>query len=727
VRSPSRFTLLTLDTPAAMTEVYDNLRRLADEQGALRRVAELVARGSSDQELFDAVAIEASGLVGGEGTTLVRMDGPGRFLIIATCGGPNPVGTWVVIPEGDKGTSAAVLRSHKPERRDDYKSTLRHFSPRPELRPGSSISLPIMVEGELWGLLGTLTEGRPLPAGVEDRLEPFTELIAAAIANSQARAKVQQLIDDQAALLRVAELVAAHSTERALFEAVAIEASGLIDNEPTTLVRYEGNRTFTIVATCGGPAKLGTRVEVPEDDRGTLDEMMRTRAAARLDRYDADAPLFSHRDWGVGSSVSVPIIVGGELWGSLGTLTKDRPLPLETENRLQKFAELVAAALANSQARAAMDQLAADQGALLRIAEMVARGAALETVFLDVSVEASMLLGEISVSMIRYDDDGYATVVSTANSPVPLGMRIRSDGDTGTGQVLRTGQSFRMSTFAGTELADLADRLEIRAAVVVPITVEGRVWGALATSTSGPPPPARTERRLQDFAALAAAAIGNAQNKANLTASRARVVTAADETRRQLQRDVHDGAQQRLVQTVLALKLASNAAMNGQPTMELIGEALGYAERASSELRDIVHGILPASLSRGGLQAGLESLIADLPLSVELIVAAPRLPLDVETTAYFVVAEALTNVIKHARASHATVECRVMTEQLSVVIEDDGVGGADPGAGTGLTGLLDRVATAEGTLQIHSLAGEGTTLRVTLPVHAAARTTATLG
>ena len=565
--------------------------------------------------------------------------------------------------------------------------------------------------------------GSALPRGIEDRLQPFTELIAAAIANSQARAKVQQLIADQAALLRVADLVATNSTDHELFNAVAVEASGLIDNEPTTLVSYDGGRAFTILATCRGPAPVGLRFEVPPNDRGTLDAMLRTGRPARLDRYDADEQLFSQRDWGVGSSVSVPIFVAGELWGSLGTLTEGRPLPTETEDRLQKFAELIAAAIANSQARATMAQLAADQAALLRVAGMVARGAALEDVFRDVSVEASTLLGGLSVALIRYDNDGYATVVATCNSPVPLGMRVRSDGDTGTGQVLRTGRPFRVASFDRTEMADLADQLAIRAAVVVPITVEGRVWGALTSSTSDPPVPDRTEGRLQDFAALAAAAIGNAENKANLTASRARVVSAADETRRQLQRDVHDGAQQRLVQTVLALKLASDAAANGRPTMALIEEALGYAERASSELRDIVHGILPASLSRGGLQAGLESLIADLPLQVELAVAdLPDLQLDVETTAYFVVAEALTNVIKHAHASQAAVACRLVADQLSIVVRDDGIGGADPSKGTGLTGLLDRVATAEGVLLIESPVGVGTTLRVTLPVEGPSQT-----
>jgi signal transduction histidine kinase len=251
----------------------------------------------------------------------------------------------------------------------------------------------------------------------------------------------------------------------------------------------------------------------------------------------------------------------------------------------------------------------------------------------------------------------------------------------------------------------------------VPVIVEGRVWGALTMSTPGPPPPAGTDERLAQLAELAAAAIANAENKAKLTASRARVVSTADETRRRLQRDVHDGAQQRLVHTVITLKLARDAVAKGGSAAELIDEALDHAHRASTELRDLVRGILPASLSRGGLCAGLESLFGDIAMPVHLHVAAPRLPTETETTAYFIVAEALTNVVKHARATsaHVDVEVEVDAGVLTIDVRDDGAGGADPAQGSGLTGLFDRVEAAEGTLDIASPAGGGTTLHATLP------------
>ncbi|MDT7742152.1 MAG: hypothetical protein QOE59_1230 [Actinomycetota bacterium] len=224
------------------------------------------------------------------------------------------------------------------------------------------------------------------------------------------------------------------------------------------------------------------------------------------------------------------------------------------------------------------------------------------------------------------------------------------------------------------------------------------------------------ETRLTQFAELAAVAIANAETTAKLTASRARVVATADETRLRLQRDVHDGAQQRLVHTIIALKLARDALADWSPATDLVDEALANAERANSELRDIVHGILPASLTRGGLRAGLESLVADLTFPVDLRVTAPRLPTATETTAYFVVAEALTKMVKHAQAHHARVQVNLDGDTLAIEVYDDGVGGADPTRGTGLIGLRDRVDAAEGALAITSPASHGTTLQVTLPV-----------
>ena len=245
------------------------------------------------------------------------------------------------------------------------------------------------------------------------------------------------------------------------------------------------------------------------------------------------------------------------------------------------------------------------------------------------------------------------------------------------------------------------------------------MWGGLSVTTPPGEPPPDAEDRLAQFAELAAAAIANAENRAELRASRARVVATADETRQRLQRDVHDGTQQRLVQTVLALKLGLDAAARGEDPVDLVREALEHAERATVELRDIVHGILPASLARGGLRAGIDSLVATSATPVDVDTAAlpsGRLPGEVEVTAYFVVAEALTNVAQHAQATRAWVTVAEDADLLVIEVSDDGVGGADPRGGSGLTGLLDRVEALDGSLRLTSAGEAGTTLQVTLPL-----------
>jgi signal transduction histidine kinase len=238
----------------------------------------------------------------------------------------------------------------------------------------------------------------------------------------------------------------------------------------------------------------------------------------------------------------------------------------------------------------------------------------------------------------------------------------------------------------------------------------------LACADRTAPLPAGAEERLGQFADLAAAAIANADKRAKLKASRARVVAAADQSRRRLRRDVHDGAQQRLVQSIITLKIAKDALARGRPVEGLIDESLALAERASGDLRDIVRGILPASLTSGGLRSGVEALTIDLPLPVEVDIDVPRLAPAIETTAYFFVAEALTNVVKHARAESAQVRGHVAAGTLVIEVADDGIGGADGAAGSGLNGLYDRIEAAEGTLAVASPRGGGTALRACLPL-----------
>jgi signal transduction histidine kinase len=231
--------------------------------------------------------------------------------------------------------------------------------------------------------------------------------------------------------------------------------------------------------------------------------------------------------------------------------------------------------------------------------------------------------------------------------------------------------------------------------------------------------PADTEARIEEFTELVATAISNMQARSDLAASRARIVASADAERRRMVRDLHDGAQQRLVHTIVTLKLAQQALQpDHEPASELVAEALAHAERATGELRELAHGILPAVLTSGGLRAGVDALSSRMPLPVKNSVAVDRLPAAVEATAYFVVCEALTNVAKHARAGHAEVMARIDDGTLAVQVRDDGVGGAKPD-GTGLVGLADRLAALDGLLRVETPAGGGTLITAAIPLAAA--------
>ncbi|MGK5683987.1 GAF domain-containing protein [Actinoplanes sp. URMC 104] len=690
---------------------------VAQSQAALRRVTAIAAAGEPPEAVFQAVTAEISALLDGALVALTRFEGDGTdSVMVAQTGGHVHVGARQHLA-GD-GIALRLWRSGRAERIDDY-TRVSAPTMATDLGVRAVVAVPVTVDGSLWGALSLSSTTDPLPAGTEDQLELFAEIVAAAVVSAAARESFHALADEQAALLRVAALVAQRAGENEIFEAVATEAAGLMHDEPTTLVRYEGGRTFTVLAHRNGRAPVGTRYTVPVDDAGTSAEVLRTLRPARLDRYDLVAEhSYAFRNFECGSSVTVPIMVNGRLWGALGILNDGRRLPADTEQRLGKFAQLVASALANVEAHAELERFAARQSALRRVAELVARGADLDEVFGAVATEGSNILGELAANLFRYDGI-HCTVVASCRSSVPVGFRTRADGDSAGARLRRAGRPLRFSTLDGTDSAGNAGALGIAAMVAVPILVEGRLWGGVSTTTSGEPPPAGAEEQLTEFAELAAAAIANAENKEKLRASRARVVATADEVRQRLQRDVHDGAQQRLVQTVLLLKLGLDAAGRGEDVVALMREALVNAERATVELRDIVHGILPLALARGGLRAGIDSLVTAAAIPVDLDLALrplQRLPGDVEVTAYFVVAEALTNVVKHADATRARVAVIGGADRLVVEVTDDGAGGADPRGGSGLTGLADRVDALNGTMTLTSPAGGGTTVRVSLPV-----------
>ncbi|HEY8844975.1 MAG TPA: GAF domain-containing sensor histidine kinase, partial [Gaiellaceae bacterium] len=284
-----------------------------------------------------------------------------------------------------------------------------------------------------------------------------------------------------------------------------------------------------------------------------------------------------------------------------------------------------------------------------------------------------------------------------------------------------TGRSARIDGYADASgpLGVTAREYGIGSAVGTPVIVDGRLWGVMATySTPEHPLSADTEARLANFTELVATAIANAENRAALAASRLRIVAAADETRRQIERDLHDGIQQRLVSLLLELRSAQATVPRQLGELEgalsRVGEGLASA---FDELREISHGIHPAILSEGGLKPALRALCRRSAVPVELEVRAERrLPEPVEVAAYYVVSEALTNAAKHAGASVVNVELDTQDAILQLAIRDDGVGGADPGQGSGLVGLSDRIDALGGTLQVTSPAGSGTTLLIELPL-----------
>jgi PAS domain S-box-containing protein len=373
------------------------------------------------------------------------------------------------------------------------------------------------------------------------------------------------------------------------------------------------------------------------------------------------------------------------------------------------------------QAEAELARLAGEQAALRRVATLVARGVPPSEVFSAVAEEVERLLGAQATAIARLEPAGTMAIVAsagTARDELSVGTRMELDADTALAKVLQTGRSTRVDDY-GTVcgvIGQRARRLRIRCSVAVPIIVEGALWGSIGAGTERDRFPPDAERRMTEFTELAGTAIANAQSRSELTASRARIVAASDETRRRIERDLHDGAQQRLVHTVITLKLARQALERGdEAAPSLVAEALDHAEHATVELRELVQGILPPLLTRSGLDAAIRALAERAPLPVDVDLAVGRLPAAVEATAYFVVAEALTNVAKHARARHATVMARVQDGTLQVQVRDDGIGGARVG-GSGLVGLADRLAVLDGQLRVESRAGAGTLVAADIPL-----------
>jgi signal transduction histidine kinase len=557
-----------------------------------------------------------------------------------------------------------------------------------------------------------------------------------AIANAESRAGLARLAEEQAALRRVATLVAQGVPRDELFAAVAKEVGHLLPAEYTQMGRYESDGTFTFIAAwsstdplvpVGNPLRLG--------GKNVATIVFETGHPARVESYiDASGAIGDlARESGIRSAVGAPVIVEGRLWGSMSAGSIGQPLPEDTEERLAQFTDLLAMAVANAESRAGLARLGEEQAALRRVATLVAQGVPPEELFVAVAEEVVNVLPVQGARIGRYESDRTVTYVATISEPAAgptaarlmlRGKHFALGGKNLATVVFETGGPARIDNFddvsgpIGVAVREAGGGSSVGSAVGTPIVVDGRLWGVVsAGSTLERPLPPDTEARLTDFTELLATAIANAESRADLAASRVRIVVAADESRRRIERDLHDGAQQRLVHAVIVQQLAIRALRNGEPNVgELMAEALQHAEQATVELSELAHGILPSVLTREGLRAGVQGLVSRISLPVAVDVSIERLPKTIEATAYFVISEALTNVVKHARAARAGVIARVDRGELRVEVRDDGAGGANSEDGTGLAGLQDRVSAVEGRLVVESPPGQGTLLRALLPL-----------
>jgi signal transduction histidine kinase len=445
---------------------------------------------------------------------------------------------------------------------------------------------------------------------------------------------------------------------------------------------------------------------------------------ARIDDYsDIESSAAARmRERASRSAMGVPIVVDGDLWGLLCVgAPATELLPADTGDRISGFVELVGTAIANGQARDGLRLLADEQAALRRVATLVARDAPPGEVFDAVAMEVGKLLDTDITVVGRYDGDGAATAIgSWSASPggVPVGTRSVLGGRNVLTLVAETARPARVDGYdeGSGEAAEIARRHGWRSSIAAPITVEDRLWGVMLVATHRPEPfPAGAEERLSAFTYLVATAIANAENKSELAASRRRIVAAADEARRRIERDLHDGIQQRLIALMFRAR-----AMTRRPPDELPGLAAELSDGlkdASDELREVARGIHPTILTEAGLGPALRALARRSTVPIEVDVSLDeRLPAPVEAAAYYIASEALTNVAKHAHANVVELIAAHDNGALTLEVRDDGIGGVDAGRGSGILGLTDRVEALGGTISISSPPRGGTTLSVRLPI-----------
>ena len=720
-------------TAIANAEAREEVERLAAEQAALRRVATFVAQGVPPTELFSAVSTEVAHVFSGPEpsllATVIRFD-PGPECVLVGASRPyelEPVGSrW---SPKELYVSTRVLNTGRSARIDEVDLDAIDGRDADLLRLRGflhQVGSPVVVDGHLWGAM-TLNSSRPFPPDVDERLEGFTELIATAIANAESRDALARLADEQAALGRVAGLVARGAASSEIFDAVCLEAGKLVGAEGVNLWEYTADGRGVVVASgwrIHGP-DLPRGLEIPLATDTAIGQIRQTGRPARIDGYENSSSELASRIQSVGvrSSLGAPVIVDGELWGALAAGTgQDEPLPAGTEDRLARFTDLVATAISNADARNGLRTAAAEQAALRRVATLVARGVPQEEVFGAVAEEVGQLFDADLTVMGRYDGDSAVALGSWSSSHhavIPEGTRSAIDGRNVLTQVAETGMPARLDDYddATGEAGEIARRFGWRSSIAAPIVDEGRVWGVIIVASTRESFPPDSEHRLADFTELIATSIGNAEAHAQLIGSRARIVAAGDEARRRIERNLHDGTQQRLIALGLDLQtVRATVPPELHDTHEGFERMQHEIDGVLQDVRELSRGLHPSLLSRAGLGPAVRALARRSPIPVELEIDVGERPAEpLETTVYFVVSESLTNAIKHSQASAVWVSISSRDSAIVATVADNGVGGARLD-GSGITGLVDRVEAIGGRFGLRSPAGEGTTVSIELPL-----------
>ena len=711
-------------------ESHDTLTPMLAQQAALRRIATLVATGAQPDRLFDAIAEETSAVLGLSAISLVSYQADGDVFthVAATAMGQEtlPIGaTW---NSADSMICAQMLQTGRPARINDATDApgliaqLHRAAGRSQV-----VGAPIVVDGEPWGfIVGYCNLGEVIPDDSEIRLTDFTQLLATAISNSTARDGLRRLAESQSALRRVATLVAQDAEPRTVFVAVAEEAARTLGVGAVSLIRWNSTtRLYTkIYGTHGERAAVPDGGSWPVEDcpEGAL--ILETGGAVRVDDWSvAPGPVAArHRADGFGQAVAAPIFLEGALWGHIAAFGEaDDVLPAGSEKRLADFTQLMASAIANAEARETLRNLAREQGAALRrVATLVAANVEPATIFSAVAAEAARALHVETVVVGRCREDGGLEMVGLfgfdegneqgrAQSLEQCAVAVCSLVES------RHGSARIDNWSVDSALRKAAEAHGIRSGVGAPILDQDQMWGLIVVlSTSSLPEDAET--RLTDFTHLVSSSLANVKVRNDLIASRARVVAASDDTRRRIERNLHDGVQQRLIGISLGLRtLQVEGGLS--PDLQIAVENVSTdIDSVLEEVRIFSQGLHPALLSRAGLGPSLRTLARRSPIAVvSHFDDVPRLHETLESTIYYTVSEALANASKHSQANRIDLSVQVASTEVVTAIEDNGIGGALIGEGSGLIGLVDRAEALGGRLSLTSPTGHGTRIELCVP------------